>query len=64
MLTKTKNQVRISRRDWEMLRRNPSFSELIELLEDARDLQEAKRIRGKNLTLRQYLTKRGIRNNH
>jgi hypothetical protein len=64
MLTKTKSKVRISRRDWEKLRRNPSFTELIELLEDARDLQEAKRIRGKDLTLRQYLTKCGIRNNH
>ncbi|MBM2839931.1 MAG: hypothetical protein HW412_459 [Bacteroidetes bacterium] len=64
MLTKTKTEVRISRRDWEKLRRNPSFSELIELLEDGRDLQEAKRIRGKDLTLSQYLAKRGIRSRH
>ncbi|MFN0159131.1 MAG: hypothetical protein ACKVRP_13800 [Bacteroidota bacterium] len=62
MLTKT--DVRISRRDWEKLRKNPSFSELIELLEDDRDLQAAKRVRGKDLMLQQYLTKRGIRNNH
>lgn len=64
MLTKTKNDVRISRRDWEKLRKNPNFTDLIELLEDERDLQEAKRVRGKDLTLQQYLTKRGIRNSH
>ena len=62
MLTKTKSDVRISRRDWEKLRRNPSFTELIELLEDEKDLRDSKRVRGKDITLQQYLTKRGIRN--
>lgn len=64
MLTKTKNDIRISRRDWEKLQKNPNFSELIELLEDERDLREAKRVRGKDLSLQQYLTKRGLRNSH
>jgi len=62
MLTKTKKDVRIHRRDWERLRKNPQFSELIELLEDRNDLQAAKRSRGKDLSLSQYLKQRGIRN--
>ena len=62
MITKTKTEVRISRRDWEKLRKNPSFIELIELLEDREDLEQAKRVRGKEVTLQRYLEKRGIRN--
>ncbi len=64
MLTKSKSEVRISRKEWERLRKNPNFTELIELLEDQADLEAAKRVRGKDMTLSQYLTKRGIRNNH
>ncbi len=64
MITKSKSDVRISRKNWERLRRNPSFSELVELLEDQTDLEAAKKIRGKDLTLSQYLAKRGIQNNH
>ncbi len=64
MITKSKSDVRISRKNWgERLRRNPSFSELVELLEDQTDLEAAKK-RGKDLTLSQYLAKRGIQNNH
>lgn len=48
----------------ERLRKSPAFSELIELLEDKADLDAAKKVRGKDLTLSQYLAKRGIRNNH
>ena len=62
MLTKTKTHIRIPRKDWERLRKNPQFSELIELLEDRTDLEAAKRVKGKDVTLSQYLVKRGIQN--
>jgi hypothetical protein len=61
MLTKTSKDVRIPRAEWNRLKRNPSFSDLVELLEDRADLQAAKKVRGKSLTLSQYLEKRGIR---
>lgn len=64
MLTKTKKEIRIPRKDWEKLRANPVFTDLIELLEDREDLMKAKRVRGKDLTFGQYLAKRGIRDNH
>ena len=60
MLTKTKKEIRIPRSEWDRLKKNPSFVELVELLEDQDDLQSAKKIRGKSLTLSQYLEKRGI----
>ena len=62
MLTKTKTEVRISRREWEKLKKTPQFTELIELLEDQEDLEKAKRVRGKDMTLEHYLSKPGIRN--
>ncbi len=62
MLTKTKTAIRIPRREWEKMKRNPAFSEAIELLEDIADLEAAKRVRGKDMTLNQYLKKRGLRN--
>lgn len=64
MITKSKSDVRIPRKDWERPRKNPSFTELVELLEDQTDLEAAKKIHGKDLTLSQYLAKREIRNNH
>jgi len=64
MLTKSKNHVRIPRKDWERLKKNPQFSHLIELLEDRADLEAAKRVGGKEMTLNQYLTRRGVRNHH
>ena len=63
MLTKTKSDVRIPRREWDKLRKNPHFNELIELLEDQADLEQAKSVRGKDLTLGQYLRKRGLPTN-
>jgi hypothetical protein len=62
MVTKTEKEVRISRADWESLKRNPAFAELIELLEDQEALERAKSESGSDLTLDQYLDKRGIRN--
>lgn len=64
MLTKSKTNVRIPRREWERLKKNPSFGDLIELLEDRADLEAAKKARGKDMSLTHYLTKRGIRNSH
>ena len=64
MLTKTRTDVRIPRAEWNRLKKNPSFRDLVELLEDRNDLQAAKKVRGKSLTLTQYLEKRGIRDPH
>ena len=60
MLTKTKSDIRIPLKEWERLKKSPNFSELIELLEDREDLEAAKRTRGKDMTLAEYLKKRGI----
>jgi len=59
-IIKTKKQVKIQASDWEKLKKNPVMSETIELLEDISDLEKAKKVRGKSLTLEQYLTKRGL----
>ena len=64
MLTKTKNAVRIPRREWEKMKKNPALSEAIELLEDMSDLEKAKSVRGKDMPLNQYLAKRGLSNSH
>lgn len=34
MITKNKKQVQIPRKDWDKMKENPTFSEVIELLED------------------------------
>ena len=59
-IIKTKKQVKIQASDWEKLKKNPVMSEAIELLEDISDMEKAIKVRGKSLTLEQYLTKRGI----
>ncbi|MGD1045729.1 MAG: hypothetical protein ABR936_10455 [Bacteroidota bacterium] len=59
-LIKTKNHVTIARRDWEKMKTNPAVSEAIELLEDVSDLEKAKKVRGKSMTLEQYKKHRGI----
>lgn len=63
MLTKTKLFVKIPRDEWEGLKKNPNFAELIEMLEDQTDLEDAKQVGGKDITLQNYLKKRGIRSN-
>jgi hypothetical protein len=63
MISKTKTTVKIPRNEWEKMKKNPSFSEAIELLEDVADLEEAKSVKGKDISLNQYLQKRGLRNN-
>ncbi len=64
MLTKNKKQVQIPRKDWDSMKQNPTFSEVIELLEDISDLEEAIKAKGKELTLEQYLSKRELSNNN
>jgi hypothetical protein len=64
MITKTKEHIQIPRKDWDKMKKNPAFSEAVELLEDIDDLEKAKKVKGKNLTLDQYLEKRGIQNNN
>ncbi len=59
-LTKTKSHIKINRKDWESMKTNPALSEAIELLEDISDLEKAKKIRGKSVTVQQYLKKRGL----
>ncbi len=63
-LTKTKSHIKINRKDWEKMKTNPALSEAIELLEDISDLEKAKKIHGKNLTIQQYMKKRGLHNSH
>jgi len=63
MITKTKNSLKISRDEWEKMRKNPAFSEAVELIEDMADLKSAKSLKGKDISLKQYLKKRGLRNN-
>jgi hypothetical protein len=55
--------IHIPRKDWESLKRNPAFSELIELIEDKYDLEEAKLVKGKDVSLTDYLRKHAIRHN-
>ncbi len=64
MIKKSKTAVRISRDDWEKMRKNPAFSETVEILEDISDLKSAKNKKGKDLTLEQYLKKRGLRDHN
>ena len=59
-IIKTKKQIKFKTSDWEKLKKNPVMSETLELLEDISDLEKAKKVRGKSLTIEQYLTKRGI----
>jgi hypothetical protein len=63
LITKTKKHIQIPRKDWEKMKKNPAFSEAVELLEDINDLEKAKKVKGKSLSVDQYLKKRGIQNN-
>lgn len=47
MLTKTKRQVQIPLEEWEKMKKNPAFSDALELLEDISDLEKAKKVKGK-----------------
>jgi hypothetical protein len=59
-LKKTKTHIKIARNDWEKMKNNPALRETIELLEDISDLEKAKKVRGKGITIEQYLKKRGL----
>jgi len=64
MLTKTKKHIQVPREDWEEMKKNPAFSDALELIEDISDLEKSKKVKGKDLTLAQYLKKRNVRNNN
>ncbi|MFZ1290132.1 MAG: hypothetical protein WAR79_08575 [Melioribacteraceae bacterium] len=64
MITRNKKLVQIPRKDWDKMKENPTFSEVIELLEDISDLEEARKVKGKELTLEQYILKRELSNNN
>lgn len=60
MLTKTKKHVQIPRDEWEKMKENPAIGDTLELLEDIADLEIAKKVKGADLTLEEYLKKRGL----
>lgn len=60
MLTKSKKHIKISIEEWERLKQNPVLIDSIEILEDMIDLEKAQHIKGKNLTLDEYLKERKI----
>ncbi|MDP2036543.1 MAG: hypothetical protein Q8L04_04105 [Ignavibacteria bacterium] len=64
MITKTKTHVKIPREDWEKMKKNPALSDSIELMEDMVDYKVSKLVKGKDISLEQYLQKRGLPNNH
>jgi hypothetical protein len=59
-LKKTKTHIKIARTDWKKMKNNTALSETIELLEDISDLEKAKKVRGKTVTIGQYLKKRDL----
>lgn len=59
-LVKTRTHVKISRKDLEEMKKNPILNDAIELLKDISDLERAKKIRGKAVSIEQYLKKRGL----
>lgn len=63
MLTKTKKLIQIPREEWDKMKTNPAFSDVLELLEDISDLEKAKKVKGKDLTLDKYIAKRELQSN-
>jgi len=61
ILTKTKSHIKINRKDWKSMKTNPALSEAIELLEDISDLEKAKKIHGRSVTIKTYLVNRQIK---
>ena len=64
MLTRTKKHIQIPVEDWDKMKSNPAFSDLIEFLEDISDLEKAQNENGKDLSFDQYLKNRELRNNN
>lgn len=63
MLTRTKKHIQIPVEDWDKMKRNPAFSDLIEFLEDISDLEKARNEKGRDLSFDQYLKNRELHNN-
>lgn len=64
MITKTKTHVKIPREDWEKMKKNPALSDSIELMEDMVDYKASKLVKGKDISIEQYLQKRGLQISH
>ncbi len=64
MLTKTKKRISIPIEEWEKMKNNPALVDTLELLEDISDLEKAKKEKGKDLTIEQYIEKRALQNNN
>jgi len=64
MLTKRKKEFSIPIDEWEKMKKNPALGDALELLEDIYDLEKAKKRKGKDITLEQYIEKRAIQNNN
>jgi len=62
MITKSKKNIQISTEKWAKLKKSPALTDALELLEDISDLEKAKKVKGKSLTIDQYLAKRGLSN--
>ena len=62
MITKTNKNIQITREKWAQLKKSPALTDALELLEDISDLEKAKKVKGKSLTIDQYLAKRGLSN--
>ncbi len=62
MLTKSRTHIKIPLDEWERLKKNPALADTIELLEDISDLEGAKKIKGDDLTIEEYLAKRELSN--
>jgi hypothetical protein len=63
-LIQTKHHGTITRRDWEKTKTNSAVSEALELFEDVSDLERAKKVRGKSMTIAQYQKRRGIQSSY
>jgi len=63
MLQLNKNNIIISRKSWEELRKNDYFRELIEVLEDSEELEKAKKESNSFMKLRDYIKNREKKEN-
>ena len=60
MITESKKDVRIPIEEWEKLKENPAIADTLELLEDIADLENSKKEKGEDISLKDYLEKRGL----
>ncbi|MHB8871695.1 MAG: hypothetical protein ACYC5G_04540 [Candidatus Doudnabacteria bacterium] len=59
-ITKTKSHIKIAQSEWEELKKNPETNDTIDLLKGMSDLEKAKKVTVKGISLEAYLKKYGI----